>query len=93
MGKIFIENLKGPQGEDGESVYDIAVRHGFVGTEEDFLEKYGQAQIIDPITGLPSPELTAALAEAVLSGHVNDPTPHPTYDNIDLVTAYRLGKI
>lgn len=30
--------LKGDKGEEGESAYEIAVRNGFVGTEEEWLE-------------------------------------------------------
>lgn len=30
--------LKGEQGETGESAYEIAVRNGFVGTEQEWLE-------------------------------------------------------
>lgn len=39
----YIEELKsggtqGPKGEDGESAYEIAVRNGFEGTEQEWLE-------------------------------------------------------
>lgn len=33
--KIYPKNYKGPR---GESAYEVAVRHGFVGTEEEWLE-------------------------------------------------------
>lgn len=33
----IVTQKRGVPGEDGESAYEIAVRHGFVGTEEDWL--------------------------------------------------------
>lgn len=32
-------SLQGPRGEDGKSAYDIAVEHGFEGTEDDWYSK------------------------------------------------------
>lgn len=32
--------LQGPPGKDGKSAYEIAVEHGFVGTEEEWLESF-----------------------------------------------------
>ena len=34
------ELQNGPKGERGYSAYEIAVRHGFVGTEEEWINKY-----------------------------------------------------
>jgi hypothetical protein len=59
-------------GKDGESAYQLAVKYGFVGTEEQWLASFVSGDLV---------------------AHENDPTPHSAYDEIDLVTAYRLGKL
>ncbi|MCM1304563.1 MAG: hypothetical protein NC305_13275 [Lachnospiraceae bacterium] len=38
MGRILLGNVKGPQGEQGVSAYDLAVKGGFSGTEAEWLE-------------------------------------------------------
>ena len=51
-----VEQLRGPQGEpgvigrDGRDVYEIAVKHGFSGTEEQWLDNYLQDNVSKFIT-------------------------------------------
>lgn len=90
MGRVLVGNLRGPQ---GDSAYQVAVKNGYTGTEVEWLAVLASGSIIDPITNLPPKPVLDALSEAVLSEHVNDPTPHPAYDSIKMVDKYRLGKI
>lgn len=90
MGKQLIGTIKGAA---GESAYQIAVRHGFLGTEQEWLDAIDDGNIIDPVTKLPSPPVLEAWTEAIIKPHEEDPTPHTAYDGIDMLTAYRLGKI
>lgn len=36
----YFQLLQGPPGKNGKSAYEIAVEHGFVGTEEEWLESF-----------------------------------------------------
>lgn len=38
MDRILLGNVKGPQGKQGESAYDLALKGGFSGTEAEWLE-------------------------------------------------------
>lgn len=52
-GKDGINGFDGLDGEDGESAYEIAVRHGFIGTEDEWLESLqaqGSADGLRPTT-------------------------------------------
>lgn len=89
-GPVRIGNIRGPR---GYSAYDIAVKNGFSGTEQDWLAAQASGGVIDPITNLPAPSVVEALSKAILEPHEQDPTPHTAYDKIDPITAYRLGKI
>jgi hypothetical protein len=89
MGRQNLGNIKGPP---GDSAYQIAVKHGYVGTEEEWLAAQASGGILDPITGLPPQKLVDVLAVAVLADHVNDPSPHPAYE-LSLLESYHLGKI
>ena len=40
----------GQKGDDGKSAYDIAVAHGFVGSEEEWLESLSATLDIEPLT-------------------------------------------
>lgn len=90
MGRQHIANIQGPP---GESAYEIAVKHGYPGTEVQWITQQASGGLINPITGLPPAELVEAIGSAVLKNHEEDPTPHQAYDHIDMLTAYRLGKI
>ena len=41
---------KGPKGDDGKSAYEIAVAHGFVGSEEEWLESLSATLVIEHLT-------------------------------------------
>jgi len=89
MGRQVVGSLKGPA---GDSAYQIAVKHGFTGTEEQWLESLSSGGLIDPITGLPPENVVTAISEAVLADHKNDPDPHPAFE-ISMLDSYLLGKL
>lgn len=89
MGRQNLGNLKGPP---GDSAYQVAVKNGYVGTEDEWLLSLSSAGILDPVTGLPPKTIVEALATAVLAEHEADPNPHPAYA-VSLRDSYRLGKL
>ena len=85
MGKIFRDDRKGPpgiKGDTGASAYGIALAHGFVGTEAQWLISLESGSILDPGTLLPEPEVLDAWTDAIIDPFENE-----------LLTSYNLGKI
>lgn len=44
-------NLKGPQGDNGKSAYEVATDNGFVGTEAEWLASIGGSASLTPGPG------------------------------------------
>lgn len=77
--KILIDEIIGPR---GQSAYELAVELGFTGTEVEWLASLASGGLIDPVTNLPPVNVVEAIRDAII----------PPYE-LDLETAYRLGKI
>ena len=41
--QIIVSSVKGDPGQDGKSAYEIAVDHGYSGTEEDWIKNLGSS--------------------------------------------------
>lgn len=49
-GVDYNDGINGTNGKDGESAYQIAVRHGFSGTEEEWLLSLKPKEVLDGLT-------------------------------------------
>lgn len=71
--------IQGGSGIPGKSAYEVAVEEGFVGTVQEWLDSLVGEQ--GPVGEVSNADLTGAITT-----HVNDPLPHPAYDNIQTLT-------
>lgn len=76
--------VPGPQGEEGPSAYQVAVRNGYDGSEEEWL-----SSLIGAGVNL-SDYAEKVYVNSALQTHIESEEPHPAYDNIvDLATFVR----